>query len=216
MKLAFAFAAVALLSACASLSAEAPLFTPADQIGPGPPIQAGVWVLIEDDCTERAALRRGRLPRDCKPFELRRTEDGAWLATFVGLPPEDVDADDIRPIRMIIAPAIEGATAEAYSPLYVAEMRPIDPEASSENIGYAALAPVGVLPATEMYLIASISCAEIVRQGPIEGVDLVHNERGEITSCWARSQAAVRIATQRAIIEQIGGLQNQRFIRVRD
>jgi len=214
LKLVLALAAAALMSACVSLSAEAPLFTTAHQIGPGPPIQEGVWVQIDDDCTERAALRRGRLPRGCEPFELRRAEDGAWTAIFIGTSGES--ADEIPPLRLIIAPAVEGATPQAYVRLYVAELLPLDPATEPRSIDYAVIAPLGVLPALEMYLVASIGCEEILRQGPIEGIAVTNDEQSRVIGCTASTQSAVRTAAQRAFIEQVDNLDEQRFVRVRD
>src|SRR5262245_35496597 len=120
----------ATLGGCAELTAQAPLFAPADQIGP-PPLTEGVWITVNDTCPAYYARRRtGRFPRDCYPIEIRRLDDGAWQIWFRAdltanpTAADRRDAEDHGPMRAIIAPAIEHPSPDAYSPLYLLEINP--------------------------------------------------------------------------------------------
>jgi hypothetical protein len=222
--------AAAALSACASLTAEAPLFSTADQIGP-PPLTEGIWIFVNEDCPVRNVRRVGRFPRQCSPIELRRTEDGAWRLTFredlAINPPRSDDENMDGPFRVIIAPATEHPTADAYAPLYVAEI--VQPE-EGRGTGYAVIAPISAMPATEFLAIGQIDCAVILRDGPIEGVtphytvrttelrpdaapaDDVAQTEEVLSGCTASSQSAVREAARRAVIESLDSLYETRFV----
>jgi hypothetical protein len=66
----------ALCGGCAQLTAEHPLFSAADQVGP-PPITEGIWLMVGDDeCPERNAHHRSNFDRKCVPLEIRRLDDG--------------------------------------------------------------------------------------------------------------------------------------------
>lgn len=49
----------ATLGACAELTAEAPLFAPADQIGPAP-LSEGIWITLQEGCPDSFARRPHR------------------------------------------------------------------------------------------------------------------------------------------------------------
>jgi hypothetical protein len=199
--------AAAALAGCASLTAEAPLFTPADQIGPAP-LMEGVWIQTSEKCPARNARRRGRLPAACVPAELRRVPDGAWVLRVqdhVDLDPEDTGDGPPRAYRLIIAPATENRTPETYSPLYLVEYQPLE-AAEPVKPAYAVVVPVSEMPAREFRVIGVVSCVAILRDGSIEGVAVTRDERGEITSCVASQQRAVREAARRQTIESLGSL----------
>jgi hypothetical protein len=217
----------AALAGCAELTAKAPLFAPADQIGPAP-LTEGVWIAVGEDCPAYYARRRsGRFPSDCAPIEIRRIEDGAWriqlrIDLISNLSAKDrADAEaQYGPIRAVIAPAVERPPADGYSPLYVAEL---NPRSEDDRIGYAVIAPIGVMPATSALVIGSIGCADILRDGPIAGVseqyaghvDDSGQERRDLTGCVASTQAAVREAARRSVIENLDEMQERRFTFVR-
>ncbi len=205
-------AAVA-LAGCAPLTAEAPLFSPADQIGPAP-LTEGVWIQIGEDCPARMARRRGRLPAACAPGELSRLPDGAWQF-HVRTQARTVDGawepERDEMMRLLIAPAIERPNAETYAPLYLAEYVQW---AEQSGPRYFAIAPIGALPATEIYVVA-LDCGDVLRDGPIAGVREVRDEEGKIVSCIAASQAAVREAARRAVIENLGQVDETRLLFVR-
>mgnify|MGYP001264996479 CR=1 FL=1 len=194
------------LGACTPLRAERPLFSPADQIGP-PPLVEGVWIAISEDCPERYARRRGRAPAKCRPAEITRMEDGAWLYRFqdhVPLGDENSEAEMPRSWRLVIAPLTERHMPEdVYAPLYLAEYAPLDAGVEAADPHYALIAPVEVLPAEEIYVRREINCASVLRDGPIEGVREIRNERGDPTDCVAETQAAVREAVRRDLIENL-------------
>ena len=205
-----AILAAAALAACTPMTANAPLFSPADQIGP-PPLAEGIWVAIDDDCPRTTATRHGRLPRACEPIEMRRAPDGAWLVH--GSSKDQDGQQQELDIRFILAPATERPTPDAYSPLYVAEY--VDPESAPAGPRYAAIAPIGTLPAHEIFMLANIDCAQILRDGPIAGLTETHNEQGALTGCVAASQAVVREAARRALIQGLGEIDQQRLVFVR-
>jgi hypothetical protein len=217
----------AALAACAELTAEAPLFSP-DQTSP-PPLTEGVWIGIGDGCPERN-LRRMRFPEECAPLDIRRQADGAWRvamredlvsgATTHERAHPDTDSSD-GPYRVVFAPAVEREIGEEYAPLYIGEVGAIDDD--DPSVGYAVIAPIGPMPATEMRMIASVGCTSILRDGPIEGVtpryetrtDAEGVEYQDLAGCVASSQAAVREAVRRAVIENVDDLSARRFVRVR-
>lgn len=215
---------VAALAGCAQLSAEAPLFSPADQVGPAP-LSEGVWIAIGEECGERNARRGGRFPKECAPIEISRLPDGAWSARYridlaSGLTREErAEAEAARVMHLVIVPAVQRRTPEAYSPLYLAEITSSAPE---DKVAYAVLAPLGDLPATAMLVIAGIDCADALRDGPIDGVTEQYIERvdetgvtrQDLSGCLASTQAAVRQAARRALIENLATLAEQRYVYV--
>jgi hypothetical protein len=216
----------AALAGCAQLSAEAPLFAVADQVGP-PPLSEGVWIAIGEECGEHNARRSGRFPKDCAPIEISRLPDGAWSARYrvdlaTGLTREEraeAEAQAARVMHLFIVPAVERRTPEAHAPLYVAEITSSAPE---DKVAYAVLAPLGDLPATSMLVIPGIDCADALRDGPIDGVTEQYTERvdetgvthQDLSGCLAASQAAVRQAARRALIENLATLPEQRYVYV--
>jgi len=219
----------AVLGGCSMLTAEAPLFSPADQIGP-PPLTEGVWIVVGEDCPASYARRRsGRFPEGCTPMEIRRLEDGAWQAgvrvdLIANLSPSaraEAEAQTASgPFRMLLVPAVENAASDAYAPLYVAELTP---RAAGETIGYAVLAPIGTMPSTTALVVLSVGCTDILRQGPIDGVAERHGTRiddsgiahDELEGCVASTQAGVREAARRAVIENLDEMVERRLVYVR-
>ncbi len=225
-----------LLGACASLTSKAPLFSVTDQIGP-PPLAEGTWIALGPDCSARN-VRRSRYPKDCSPITIARLPDGAWSARYrvdlaTGMNSEEraeAEAQAAYPLRLVIAPAVERRTPEAFSPLYVAEIVPTAPD---ENIMYAILAPVGALPATSMYVLAGIGCADILRDGSVEGIEAHYREvtveeaalpgaaadetqtaAPVLSGCAASTQAAVREAARRTLIEKVATLADHSYVHV--
>jgi hypothetical protein len=218
----------ALLAGCAALSAEAPLFSLADQTGP-PPLTEGVWIALGEGCAEHN-LRRRRFPSDCMPLDIRRDEDGAWRVSVRADLVSDITAAERAeaennpsngPYRVILAPAVERPMGDSYAPVYLGEVVSLAP--GNASVAYAVIAPINSMPATEMHLIAFVDCGSVLRDGPIEGI-MTHYEprtddqgveRQELRGCIASTQAAVREAVRRAVIENLNELTDRRFVFVR-
>lgn len=215
------------LSACAQLTAEQPLFSVADQ-GP-PPLTEGIWIGVGEGCPERR-IRARRFPEDCAPLDIRRTDDGAWRVVFRADLVSDFTASERAqaeqnvgngPYRLVLAPAVERDVGDGYAPVYVGELTMLRAEGAS--VSYAVVAPTGVMPATEMRLLASIGCNAILRDGPVEGVspryetrtDSQGQDHQELVGCIASSQAAVREAARRAVLESLYEMMERRFVFVR-
>ncbi|WP_395647397.1 hypothetical protein [Terricaulis sp.] len=211
--------AALVVSGCASLTAPAPLFTTADQIGPTA-LSEGVWIGVDEDCPARAAARRsGRFQRGCDVFEIRRTEDGAWTLTgrtdLMSAPPNQ-DATN-EAVVFVLAPVSEHPSPDAYAAYYLAEVRQED--GSTIFVG---VVPIGTMPATS-FTTVSIDCGAILRDGPIDGVAVTYrsDDTGAATetiqACAASNPAAVREAARRALVEGAGALieRNERFLYVR-
>jgi hypothetical protein len=233
------FVGATLVAGCTQLTAERPLFSPADQIGP-PPITAGIWLSVgEDECPERNARRRSGFDRGCAPLEIRRLEDGAWEAHFrADLAPrmparERAEMAMEEPIRFVVVSAMNRQTPDAYAPLYVAETY------ANETTSYFTLAPIGQMPATRV-LWTPIYCDAALLDGPIEGIAVTyrpmveeesaaaidpgmkqspapHQEtsRSEIESCMASTQEAVREAARRAFVEAGASNERSRLVFIR-
>ena len=215
------------LGACAELTAERPLFTVADQ-GLQPLLQEGVWISVGEDCPE-SNLRRRRFPQECVPIDIRRDEDGSWriqgrvdlVSNLTAEEREEAEGDENGPYRMLLAPAVERDLGDSFAPLYIGELALMS--ARQPSISYAVIVPRGELPASEMYLSPSISCLAILFEGPIEGVTPVYIERTdvqgntnqELDGCTATTQAAVREAARRIVIESFVELTERRWVRVR-
>jgi hypothetical protein len=218
---------MAALCGCAELRAERPLFAPADQTGRAP-LTEGIWIAVSDECPERYARSRGRFPADCTPFELRRAESGAWRVALradlaYGLSREDrSEAEQSSgPFLLIVAPAAERTLQEdEFASVYLAEMRRED--GADEGVGYLVIAPVGTLPASDVR-VASIGCHDILRDGPIDGVTPEYRDRQveggaieqDISGCVATTQAAVREAARRTMIEDFETLIGTRYVHAR-
>jgi hypothetical protein len=80
-------AVIALVSACAPLTAKAPLFPP-QQTSPSP-LPEGVWVQLSETCHPETASAAA-LPADCTRSEVLRLPNGAWR--FELYPQNDADA----------------------------------------------------------------------------------------------------------------------------
>jgi hypothetical protein len=216
------------LGACAELTADRPLFTVADQ---GlPPLQEGVWIGIGEGCADYN-VRRRRFPEECIPLDIRREDDGAWRVQMrvdlvSGLSASERKEAETNaangPYRVIFAPAVERTLGDSFAPLYLAELRPLSGEDTA--VGYALMAPIGQMPAEQMFIGVTLGCADILRDGPIEGVTPHYRTRideqsgeelQELDNCVASSQAAVREAARRSVIENLNNLTERRFVRVR-
>lgn len=221
----FAFLALALplalplaLGACTPLTANAPLFSPADAIGP-PPLTEGVWFALDEERCTREQATSATPPRTCVPFTFRHMPDGAWRLTAEG--PDDHGVRRHLDLRFVAAPVNEKPSPDAYSALYVAEYLDdgtLDTsdakqtERHAPEVRYAVLAPVGGQPARELFLIAEIDCGNILREGPIEGVEERHDAGGALTGCVAANQAAVREAARRAVVENLDDYERSRLL----
>jgi len=200
----------------------------ADQ-GELPPLREGVWIGVGEGCPEHNA-RRQRFPSDCTPLDIRRDEDGAWrvrlrvdlvndLSSRERLETEDHESNG--PYRVLFVPAVERDLGLAFAPLYVGEVARLG--ATDSSVTYAVVAPMGEMPASEMRIAATILCEVILRDGPIEGVtpryitrtDEQGTEVKELDECAVSSQAAVREAARRIVIENLGELMQRRYVWVR-
>ena len=95
--------AVSLLASCAMLSAEAPLFTVADQDSAFV-LAEGLWAAKEPDCKVDAATSA---PGDhsCVDWaRIRRASDGSWEVSFEG------ESESDGPLRLIVAAAAPRGT----------------------------------------------------------------------------------------------------------
>jgi hypothetical protein len=224
--LAAAFLVLA-IGGCANLTADRPLFSVADQ-GP-PPLTEGIWIALGEECAEHN-VRRRRFPKECIPLEFRREADGAWriafridlVSNFNSRERAEAELDAANgPYRLILAPAVERETGEGFAPLYVGELDQLRNE--DDSVTYAVVAAIGAMPATEMRLLGMIGCDDILRDGPIEGITPDYQTRidedgvshQDLRGCTATSQAAVREAVRRALIENLDEIAKSRFVFVR-
>jgi hypothetical protein len=211
----------AALAGCANLTAEAPLFAVADQ--GAAPLLEGVWIAISGECPERYLRRARGFPEDCAPVEITRLPDGAWQARpradlVAGLSREERGEAE-APLRFVLAPAVERDLAGGFAPIYVAE---ITPSLDEPKIHYVLLVPHGAMPATTMLGPEVIGCGAALREGPIAGVSETYEERIDengvtgrsLTGCVASSQAAVREAARRALIENLHAMLERRYVRL--
>ncbi|HVY85002.1 MAG TPA: hypothetical protein VG943_07705 [Caulobacterales bacterium] len=201
--------AVAALAACASacveLTSPTPLFPTADRALPAP-IEEGAWVAIDEDCP-REALQTQPLPKGCQPFELHQGADGVWVAH--GLERGQNGQESEREMRFVIAPATENVPPNTYAPLYVAEHQN---DASPPAWSYVVIAPIGTLPAHEVFVLGTISCDAALRDGPINGVRSRHDAHGALTACTASKPSAVREAARRAMIQALPTIDETRLV----
>ncbi len=196
--------AASLLASCAMLSAEAPLFTVADQ-DPAFVLAEGLWAAKEADCTIDAAKSA---PGDdtCVDWaRISRAADGGWVVKFEG------DSESDGPLRLIVAAAAPRGT-HPRAPLYVAE----SVNQKNGEIGYGALVPRGEAagPVTRL-AVAGVSCSVATDDyGAIDGIALTR-EDGKVVKCIASTQAAVREATRRAAIETLATIGDNELVFVR-
>jgi hypothetical protein len=199
------------LGACTPLTSNHPLFSVADQTGPAP-LTEGVWVAIDENCTREMAAATP-LPHGCEPLTLSRASDGGW--TLTGLSKDADGGPKPQSVHFIAVPAVATARPDAYAPLYVVELsaRDLDPhsDAPAEARIYGAAAPIGALPATELFF-ADIDCDAVLREGPIEGVTAERDGNGSLTGCLADRPAAVREAARRAMIEEVHTIDQSRLV----
>ena len=182
--------AAGLLSSCAMLSANAPLFTVADQDGAFALAQ-GLWVAQEADCKVDPRHSRPEQKSCLDWARIARAPDGAWIVSSTG-------GEDDAPLRVVIAAAAPRGS-HVLSPLYVAE----SVNQKDGEIGYGALVPRGDLSAgVKRLAVAGVSCDVITDEAPIDGI-VVTREDGKVVRCIASTQAAVREATRRAVIDSL-------------
>jgi hypothetical protein len=182
------------LGACAPLTAQAPLFSLTDQASP-PPLREGIWMQTDPACSAETA-QRGE--DGCTRIEVARGEDGGWLYTMRSTDESGVTEENAW--RFVIASAVETDRGDEYAPLYVAEYVALE---EPDRPFYAVLAPVGLMPASEVRMVAMIDCDDALREGPIPGVEEVVGEEAFERLCIAGSRQAVREAARRATIENL-------------
>lgn len=201
MKALKAICAALALSGCAMLTAEAPLFSTADQDGVFA-LSTGLWAHREDDCTLDPA---GSSPekKDCIDWaRITRESDGAWRIEFLD--------EEEGPLRFVVVPA-SASEAEAVAPLYVAEAT----GGKEPGPAYAAIVPRGSLQAPVKRLVMTVvSCASILREGDIPDIT-VKRDDGRVIGCTAKTKAAVREATRRAVIADLAKLGEEELVWVR-
>lgn len=200
--------AALVLTACAPLTAERPLFSPTHAPDA---LAEGVWVSNGEGCVE-AARGQARLPEPCIVIDLRRTEDGAWRVSMSAPGDEGPKAEELL-FRGVLAPAVERDVGGEGAPLYVFER--IEEEAAPGSLRYDAVIPLGERPAHELYLLPELACDEILRDGPVEGVSEIGRIGPLHRACSAETAAAARAAARRVVIENLGALENNRFVFVR-
>jgi hypothetical protein len=206
----FSITALIATSACASLTADAPLFTVADAANPSPVLE-GVWVEVNDSCPAATIQASGPLPERCMSFELRQTPAG-WIIRTPALGVTSLaDGAQAEEAEGIIASAVERDLEGLYAPLYVLERVGRD-ETGGFSIRYDGIIPIGEHPAREVAMMFEISCGQALADGPIDGVTEDFDETGEQVICKAHNRRAVREAVRRAAIENLPYLQNHRLI----
>jgi len=211
--LSIALAATTLaLGACSPpLTSDHPLFAVADQTGPAP-LAEGVWVALSARCTREAALS-ATPPEDCEQMTLRRADEGAWVIS--GKDKDENGVERTEELRLVIAPAVHTADADAYAPLYIVQLSAHDADphsgAPADARIYMAFAPIGAMPARELYFI-DVNCDAILREGPIDGVSTERDAQGNLSACRAANQTAVREAAQRATIEELSNIDQTRLL----
>ncbi len=208
MRLFSVIAAFALVSACAPLTADRPLFTLADQTGPAP-FEAGQWLQTTEGCAAEASDDARR--DDCVWIDLARSADGAWLYRARSIGP---DGPEEAAWRVLVIPAVETNRGGEDAPLYVAEYVSLDEPGPPL---YAVIAPVGPLPASEVRMVTMIDCDDALREGPIPGVREVQGQETFDRVCIADDLGAIREAARRAVIENLSVLFTDgqaRFVRM--
>ena len=194
--------AASLLSACAMLSASAPLFAVADQ-DPAFALAEGLWAAKEADC--KVDPRSSKPERDtCLDWaRISHAPDGAWIVS-------GLTADE-APLRVVIAAAAPRGS-HAMAPLYVAE----SVNQKTGEIGYGALVPRGdQTGAVKRLTVAGVSCDVATGDhGEIAAIT-VTREDGKVVRCIAATQDAVREATRRAVIDTLATLGESELVYVR-
>ncbi len=192
MRAAIALLAFGLLAACTPLTANAPLFTPADQ-DPALALAEGWWVARDADCkTDPARSRPDR--ESCLDWaRITREADGRWLLSFQ--PGEDDD-----PLRVVLSPAVAKG-ARAIAPLSVAEAVNVNTGAIA-YAGFVARGEPAVDGLVRRIAVAPVTCDLIEATGGIEGVEFVR-EDGRVVRCIAGTQAAVKEAARRAALDAL-------------
>jgi hypothetical protein len=192
MRMYLAIAAILALCACTPMTAEAPLFSPADQ-DPGFAPEAGLWVARDEGCSDD--------PQKHKPgdggciddwMRLTRLPDGAWEMREAG------GDDDDGPVRFFAAaatPAQDGRRAALFV---------VEGVTAEGEINYMAVAPRGDRDGPITRLQATLVECDIAQApyAPIEGVRLIYKD-GRVNGCIASSKEAVREAARRAVLETL-------------
>lgn len=194
-------ASVMLLSGCAMLSAEAPLFAPADQDGVFA-LSQGLWAHRETDCTVDPATSAPE-KKDCLDWaRITRTSDGAWRVEFVG--------EDDPPMRFLVMPVVKAEDVR-IARLYVAEATSSKDPAPA----YALVVPRGTLDTPVRRLaIQGIACAPLLRDSAPTDITFTR-EDGRITGCTAKTKDAVRDAARRSVFDALTDLGDEELVFVR-
>lgn len=200
--------AVLALAGCAPLTAESRLFYPHDQVG-FPPLRQGFWITAGEGCPEET-VRAGALPERCAGGELEQLTDGTW--TFAIREPTENDGKSrLTVLNLTIVPATERPAPTEYAPVYLAEYDWLD-QTTGPTVRYAAIVPIGVLPASEAFVTQQIDCADVLRDGPVEGIREERDQIGRVVRCVADNKKSVREAVRRAVIAGLHGLEQSRMV----
>lgn len=186
--LALALAMIAVSGGCALLTAEHPLFSPADQ--PAEFVLAeGLWAGKESDCAIDPAAS-GPTANDCLEwFRIARAADGAWLA-------EELDADGQEGVlRIVFAPLL----AERPSRPSVALAEAIEPD---DELVYLLVVPRDLDDRDERVTrlwLRIISCQDALALGPTPGLH-IERDGDRLTRCLATTpQAAIAAGRSAAL-----------------
>lgn len=188
-------ALAALASACSPLTAEAPLFSPADQDGQFTLAQ-GWWVGADPDCKVNPARSRPERKTCLEWARIVREADGRWLLSMA---PGEGDDDD-GPLRVVLVPAVVSRVGPA--PLYLAE-------ATNTKTGVIMFGGViargarGPDNTVRRFALAPVTCDVVEATGGVPGVELVRNEEGRVTSCIARTKDGALETTRRAALDAL-------------
>jgi hypothetical protein len=195
--------AASALSACAMLTAEAPLFAVADQ-DPAFAFAEGLWAAKEPDCNVDPARSHPERESCLSWARIARAPDGAWAVTLVG--------EKDGPLRLIVAAAAPRGS-HPRAPLYVAETV----NQKNGEIGYGALVPRGETEGPVKRLaVAGVSCDVTSGDyGEIDAITLTRDKDNKIVKCVATSQGAVREATRRTVIATLATIGDSELVFVR-
>lgn len=193
--------AAGLLSSCSMLSADAPLFTVADQ-DPAFVLAEGLWVAKEADCAVDPAKSKPEQDTCLDWARITRATDGAWIVSSAG------ETHD-EPMHIVIAAAAPRGS-HTLAPLYVAE----SVNEKSGEIGYGALVPRGdTSDGVRRLAIAGVSCDVVDDEEPIAGITVTRDGRN--VRCIATTKTAVREATRRVVIASLNDFGEDELVFVR-
>lgn len=205
MRSLFAALAALSLSACTMLSAEAPLFSAADQAAEFAPPE-GLWAIRDNpDCKVKPARSRPERDTCLDWYRVKRAEDGTWRVT-------SLSNDDPEEMRVVVVRASPGRHDEPLASLYVGEFV----NAAGDDISYFVLVPRGgAEQPLSRIAAAGVECFVTHGEwGEVPGI-VLRREDDKVVGCTAQTKDGVREAARRAAIAALPTLSDQELVFVR-